>query len=321
MLTRSWSVYEAYTSPLGSNFMCEGWRALDPLPESKQNYHRADDHRTPSDRPPGVGFDRVRSGYTRLYHPEVAARFESLATCPEELLLFFHHVPDEHRLSSNKTVIEHVYDTHFDGVDEARRMRERWSALSGRIDRARHDAILQRLDAQLAHAETWRDSMVSYFFHMSGILDAARAWVAVRRIRMPQTIEPGVPARVLVDPANATQEDATVVVSFGTPAGWEGGGTVIVPAATSASHEIVVTPASEDVPVFAVEATTASGLRPPVLGPRIAQYVNRNGGLRAWSWISDHSSGVALPIGRLCDRLVDDAGGVLHEARHATGTK
>ena len=41
-------------------------------------------------------------------------RFETPQTCPEELLLFFHHLPYTYRLQNGKTIIQHIYDTHFD---------------------------------------------------------------------------------------------------------------------------------------------------------------------------------------------------------------
>src|SRR5690606_9676762 len=108
----------------------------------------------------------------------------------------------------------------FDGVEEARRMRERWRALARRVDGARHAAILERFDAQVAHAETWRDSIVSFFFHMSGVRDARREWIAVRRIRMPDDVKPGVVARVRVDVSNATSEAAEIAVRVSEPAEW-----------------------------------------------------------------------------------------------------
>ena len=60
------------------------------------------------------------TGFIGQYPPAVAAMYESLDTCPDELLLFMHHVPYTHVLHSGKTVIQHIYDTHYEGADDGR---------------------------------------------------------------------------------------------------------------------------------------------------------------------------------------------------------
>src|SRR5438045_6220890 len=59
------------------------------------------------------------TGYTAQYSPEVGKIYESLKSTPDELLLFFHHVAYTHRLSSGKTVIQHIYDSHYDGAERS----------------------------------------------------------------------------------------------------------------------------------------------------------------------------------------------------------
>ena len=68
------------------------------------------------------------------YRPAVAKMYESLETCPDDLLLFMHHVPYTHKLHSGKTVIQYIYDSHYDG--SARRLvtLQQWKSLKGRID-------------------------------------------------------------------------------------------------------------------------------------------------------------------------------------------
>jgi len=123
----------------------------------------------------GIGVDRtVRSGtgYTAQYHEPNASRYESLEECPDELLLFFHHVPYTHVLKSGKTVIQHIYDTHFEGAEQAKQLVERWRSLEGKIDPERFNSVLQRLNEQALHAEEWRDVINTYFYRKSGIPDA-----------------------------------------------------------------------------------------------------------------------------------------------------
>jgi alpha-glucuronidase len=165
MLMRSWEIYENYTSPLGVGVICAG-NHYDPAPQMRRYYHRADKN--------GVGFDRTiksGSGFTAQYHDPVTTKFESPETCPEELLLFFHHVPYTCRLDSGKTVIQHIYDSHYRGVEQARGLREDWKTLKGRIDAERYAHVLDRLNKQIEHAKKWRDAINQYFHKLSGIPD------------------------------------------------------------------------------------------------------------------------------------------------------
>lgn len=168
MLLNSWRTYENYTSPLGAGFMCREGDHFNPDPAKRaQKYHHSDTK--------GVGFDRTGQtgdGYAREYPQAVASRFESLATCPEDYLLFFHHLPYTYRLKSGKTLIQHIYDTHFDGVEQVKQMVDSWKTLEGRIDQERYQNVLDRLKMQIAHAELWRDAINTYYFQLSGIPDA-----------------------------------------------------------------------------------------------------------------------------------------------------
>jgi len=103
------------------------------------------------------------------YHKAAADIFESLETCPDELLLFFHHVPYRHRLHSGKTVIQHIYDTHNEGAKRAEGLRKSWKSLKGKIDKERFAHVLDRLNRQIDHAYLWRDTINGYFREMSGI--------------------------------------------------------------------------------------------------------------------------------------------------------
>ena len=91
--------------------------------------------------------------------------------CPEELLLFFHRVEYRHRLKSGKTLIQHIYDTHFEGVERVEEFRRKWLSLEGKIDKERFDAVIDKLDIQIRDAKEWRDVVNSYFFRKSGIPD------------------------------------------------------------------------------------------------------------------------------------------------------
>src|SRR5699024_168511 len=101
-----------------------------------------------------------------------ASLYEDVGTCPDELLLFFHHVPYTHRLHSGKTVIQHIYDSRADGYDQVLTLRPQWRELAGRIPSALHARVDELLREQERSAEEWRDQLRTYFFRASGIPDA-----------------------------------------------------------------------------------------------------------------------------------------------------
>lgn len=110
MLLASWHIYESYTAPLGIGWMVTPGSHYGPDIDGYEYSRRGTYHRADRD---GIGIDRTArtgTGYTRQYAGERAELYESLATCPDELLLFFHHVGYLHRLRSGKTVIQHIYD-------------------------------------------------------------------------------------------------------------------------------------------------------------------------------------------------------------------
>jgi alpha-glucuronidase len=81
-------------------------------------------------------------------------------------------VPYTHVLHSGKTVIQHIYDSHYEGAEQAAKLVTQWQSLHGQIDDERYNAILDRLEYQAGHAIVWRDTVVNWFFKASGIPDA-----------------------------------------------------------------------------------------------------------------------------------------------------
>ncbi|MGH3169932.1 MAG: alpha-glucuronidase, partial [Trebonia sp.] len=172
MLLDSWGIYESYTAPLGVGWMVTPHIHYGPDVDGYEysrwgTYHFADRD--------GIGVDRTKAtgtGFTGQYEPQPAAIYEDIAACPDELLLFFHHVSYGHRLKSGKTVIQHIYDAHFDGAEGARRLLATWLSLAGHVDPVRFGQVRARLELQVANAEQWRDIINTYFFRKSGIPDS-----------------------------------------------------------------------------------------------------------------------------------------------------
>jgi alpha-glucuronidase len=177
MQLKSWHVYESYTGPLGAGTLTNiTGNHYDPGPESSEEngwgqWHRADHQGIGMDRTINDGTMATGTGYIGQYPPAVQKLYESLASCPDNLLLFFHHVPYTYVLHSGKTVIQHVYDSHYEGADRARDFVSQWKTLEGHIDQDRYRDILTRLQYQAGEARVWRDAICSWIHHLSGIPD------------------------------------------------------------------------------------------------------------------------------------------------------
>ncbi|ULO09896.1 alpha-glucuronidase [Paenibacillus sp. 19GGS1-52] len=171
ILMDSWRIYESYTAPLGVGFMVNPDHHYGPNVDGYEysmwgTYHFADCH--------GIGVDRTQlsgTGYTGQYAGANVDTYESLESCPDELLLFFHHVPYTHVLHSGKTVIQHIYDTHFAGAEQASQLKSAWRLLEVLMDDQLHQQVAVRLEEQAEHAMEWRDRINTYFYRKSGIAD------------------------------------------------------------------------------------------------------------------------------------------------------
>lgn len=180
----SWRVYEQYTAPLGVGFMVRPGDHYGPDVDGYEytpwgTYHFADRD--------GVGVDRTRAsgtGFTGQYPQPWSDRYESLDQCPDELLLFFHHVPYTHVLHSGSTVIQHIYDSHFAGARRVAQMQRTWARIGAErlVDADLHARVLELLDEQERCAREWRDQVNSYFFRKSGIADERAGEQSDRRI-------------------------------------------------------------------------------------------------------------------------------------------
>lgn len=170
ILLNSRRVYENYTAPLGMGWLCTPANHYGPAPLGYEfdrwgTYHYADrDH---------VGQDRSDkgTGYALLYNAPLDKIYNSPESCPDELILFFHRLPYDFKLKSGKTLIQHIYDTHFEGYDEAVGFSETWNSLEGKIDKRIFDNGVERFKMQLSCAIEWRDIINSFFFRLSGIPD------------------------------------------------------------------------------------------------------------------------------------------------------
>lgn len=120
-------------------------------------YHRADKE--------GLGFDRTTDGSDAVsqYPDSLAAVFNSIDSCPDEFLLWFHHVPWKHEMKSSRTMWDELCLHYQRGVDAARGFRDTWKDMSPYVDAERHAAVAHRFDIQASDAVWWKDACLEYF--------------------------------------------------------------------------------------------------------------------------------------------------------------
>ena len=168
MLLSSRAVYEKYAANLGLCWMITPNSHYGPNPYGYEfqawgTYIRADRN--------AVGIDRTENGtgYAAQYPAELESLYASLDTCPDELLLFFHRLPYDYRMRDGRTLIQRLYDDHFEGCAQAEAMAETLKALSlPSPDREEAEA---RMEAQVKNAREWRDVNNAFFFRYCGVPD------------------------------------------------------------------------------------------------------------------------------------------------------
>ena len=226
----SWRTYENYTGPLGLQTLTDivGNHYGVAVEASERNgwgqWHFADEK--------GVGMNRsvaTGTGFSGQYRPDVAKVYESVESTPDELLLFLHHVPYTQKLKSGKTVIQFIYDSHYEGADAVVKYVNDWKALKGRVDDRRYSEVLAQLQYQAGQAIVWRDAVAGYFFKMSGIADAkGRVGNYPGRIEAESATLVGYAVRSVTPPEAASGEKAidcsaascTVTFKYSGESGW-----------------------------------------------------------------------------------------------------
>ncbi len=170
MLLASRGIYEQYTAPLGLCWMVVPGLHYGPSPEGYEYSKWGTYLRTTRDM---LGTDRTPSGsgYTAQYPAPLASLYENTETCPEELLLFFHRVPYGFKMRDGRTVIQRIYDDHFEGAEGAEALLQAWESLSDALPPPLFVCARERFVRQVQNACEWRDVINTYFFRYSGVPD------------------------------------------------------------------------------------------------------------------------------------------------------
>jgi alpha-glucuronidase len=169
MMMSSRETFVDYTMPLGLHHLIGGDHYA-PMPENAKApradwtavyYHQASVE--------GIGFDRTMKGDKAVaqYFPPVRDMFDSLETCPEKLLLWFHRCGWDYKTKSGKTLWDALCEKYYDGARQAAALQTTWNSLAGKIDQQRHKEVADRLAIQVADAAKWRDHILEYFQQFS----------------------------------------------------------------------------------------------------------------------------------------------------------
>jgi alpha-glucuronidase len=120
-------------------------------------YHKADSA--------GIGFNRTGTGSNALsqYAPQVQSHWENLQTCPDEYLLWFHHLSWTYKMRSGKSLWDEMVHHYYMGADSVKQMGLTWDKMQGKVDAERFALVQQLMKVQLTEATTWRDACVLYF--------------------------------------------------------------------------------------------------------------------------------------------------------------
>jgi alpha-glucuronidase len=167
MMLRSREACVDYMMPLGLHHIFkfdhhmgpepDGFIASYPLEWCPIYYHKADKN--------GIGFNRSTSGTgaTRQYREPYASMYDQPSTCPEQYLLWFHHLPWNYRMLSGRTLWEELQYRYDRGVKEVESFKELWQQVKSQIDEQRWQEVDQKLEQQLKDATEWQQTCVGYF--------------------------------------------------------------------------------------------------------------------------------------------------------------
>jgi alpha-glucuronidase len=166
MMMGSWEACVNYMTPLGLHHIMQEGFHYGPQPQLDKSsrsdwtsvyYHRADAN--------GIGFDRSSTGSNAVaqYFSPLRETFNDVNTCPEKYLLWFHHVPWDHKMKSGGTLWEELCRRYYTGVDYVKEMERKWATLEKDIDPDIYLHVKEKLATQEKDATIWRDTCVSYF--------------------------------------------------------------------------------------------------------------------------------------------------------------
>ena len=124
-------------------------------------YHKADST--------GIGFNRSKTGSDAVeqYNAPLAAQLNDPNTCPDNLLLWFHHLPWDFKMKSGRTLWDELCIHYDKGVQQVREFQKIWDKAGQYTDTLRFTAIQRKLRLQALNAQLWKDACLQYFQQFS----------------------------------------------------------------------------------------------------------------------------------------------------------
>jgi alpha-glucuronidase len=171
MMMGSWEALVNYQTPLGigHQFTADVHYGPGPseshLPREDWNpvyYNKADSV--------GLGYDRSPTGsnFTAQYFPALEAAYGNIDTVPENLMMWFHHVPWDRPMSSGRIFWDELVHRYYSGVRYVSAMRHTWDSLEPELDARRFAEVRAKLALHETDAADWRDTCVNYWQQFSG---------------------------------------------------------------------------------------------------------------------------------------------------------
>jgi alpha-glucuronidase len=117
----------------------------------------------------GVGFDRTKTGSDAVsqYHEPLASLFNDPKTCPDNVLLWFHHLPWDYKMKSGRTLWDELCYHYDKGVQQVRQFQKIWDKAQPYVDSTRFTAVQMKLRSQSTNAVLWKDACLLYFQQFS----------------------------------------------------------------------------------------------------------------------------------------------------------
>ena len=104
------------------------------------------------------------------YPEELQLKYGDPASCPDLYLLFYHRLPYTFRMKDGRTLIQRIYDDHFEGYAAAEALAADIRSLP--FPDPDKNVIDARMDRQLRNAKDWCDIINTFFHRLSGADDA-----------------------------------------------------------------------------------------------------------------------------------------------------
>ncbi len=166
MMLASRDIMVSYMNPLGLHHIMGTGHHYGPAPWVKElqrpewnpvYYHKADSA--------GIGFDRTSTGSNAIaqYAAGVQTQWKDINSCDEKLLLWFHHVPWDHRMKNGQTLWNELCRQYYAGAEKVKQLQQTWSSIKDAIDAEQFNAVAQLLKIQQEEATWWRNACLLYF--------------------------------------------------------------------------------------------------------------------------------------------------------------